>query len=104
MRNLFIALLMALPITALAAPAETVVLEVSKMTCSVCPITVKKALEKVAGVEQVEIDFDNKTATVSYDPDKAQTDALTAATTNAGYPSVVKPQENQVQPESKPHE
>jgi len=59
------------------------------MTCALCPITVKKSLEKVLGVSAVQVNFDNKTATVTYDADKTQTEALTRATTNAGYPSTV---------------
>lgn len=59
------------------------------MTCAVCPITVKKSLEKVAGVSAVQVDFGKKTATVTYDPDKAQPEALTKATTSAGFPSTV---------------
>ena len=56
------------------------------MTCGLCPITVKKSLEKVSGVSDVQVNFDQKTATVTYDPDKAQPEALTEATANAGYP------------------
>ncbi|WP_338115182.1 heavy-metal-associated domain-containing protein [Thiocapsa imhoffii] len=37
----------------------------------------------------VKVDFDKKTATVTYDADKAQPEALTTATTNAGYPTTV---------------
>ncbi|WP_132706241.1 cation transporter [Pseudomonas aeruginosa] len=37
----------------------------------------------------VQVNFDQKTATVTYDPDKAQPEALTEATANAGYPSTV---------------
>jgi len=89
MRKLLIALLVALPFAALAAPSKTVTLAVQNMTCPLYPITVKKSLEKVAGVSAVQVDFDKKTATVTYDPDKAQPEALTKATTNAGYPSAV---------------
>jgi mercuric ion binding protein len=89
MRNLTIVLLAALPLTALAATPKTVTLDVPNMTCLVCPITVKKSLEKVDGVSAVSVDFENKTATVSFDADKAKTDDLTRATRNAGYPSVV---------------
>ena len=46
-------------------------------------------LEKVAGVDVVKVDFAKKTATVTYDPDKAQPEALTLATANAGFPSAV---------------
>ncbi|GHD82041.1 mercury resistance system periplasmic binding protein MerP [Vogesella fluminis] len=91
MRKLLLATLAALPLVALAAPPRTITLDVQNMTCEVCPITVKKALEKVSGVSAVQIDFAKKTATVTYDPDKAQPEALTKATTNAGYPSTVRP-------------
>lgn len=89
MRKLLIALLAAIPLTVLAATPKTVTLAVQNMTCELCPITVKKSLEKVPGVNAVKVDFDKKTATVSYDADKTQTEALTKATTNAGYPSAV---------------
>lgn len=89
MRKLLIAALAALPLAALAAPPKTVTLDVQNMTCPLCPITVKKSLEKVVGVSVVKVDFDKKTATVTYDADKAQPEALTKATTNAGYPSAV---------------
>ncbi|WP_020681919.1 mercury resistance system periplasmic binding protein MerP [Marinobacterium rhizophilum] len=87
MRKLLIASLVAMPLVVLAATPETVTLDVQNMTCAVCPITVKKALERVSGVSQVQIDYENKTATVTYDPDQAKPKQLTDATTNAGYPS-----------------
>jgi mercuric ion binding protein len=75
----------------LAAPAwaspKTVTLNVSGMTCAACPITVKKALEKVAGVSKVEVRFEKKQVLVTFDDTKANVDALVKATTNAGYPS-----------------
>ena len=89
MRKLFITALVALPLATLAATPKTVTLDVTNMTCALCPITVKKSLEKVSGVSAVKVDFEKKTATVTYDSDKAQIEALTTATTNAGYPSTV---------------
>ena len=89
MRKLLIAALVAIPMATLAATSKTVTLDVKNMTCELGPITVKKSLEKVSGVGAVKIDFAKKTATVTYDPDKAQPEALTLATTNAGYPSAV---------------
>lgn len=89
MRKLLILFLAALPLAAFAAPPKTVTLDVRNMTCPLCPITVRKSLEKVAGVNSVQVDFDKKTATVTFDPDKAKPEALTQATTNAGYPSTV---------------
>lgn len=87
MRKPLVALLAAVPLAALAAAPKTVTLTVRNMTCALCPITVRKSLEKVAGVSSVQVDFDHKTATVTYDPDKVRPEALIRATTNAGYPS-----------------
>ncbi|QLG95421.1 mercury resistance system periplasmic binding protein MerP [Pseudomonas yamanorum] len=89
MRKLLLAVLTALPLSALAATPNTVTLDVKNMTCELCPITVKKSLEKVSGVQSTLVDFDKKTATVTFDPDKTQPDALIKATTDAGYPSTI---------------
>lgn len=89
MRKLLITALAALPLLALAAAQKTVTLDVKNMTCELCPVTVRKSLENVPGVSAVKVDFDRKTATVTYDPGKARLDALTRATTNAGYPSTL---------------
>ncbi|AIL09112.1 MULTISPECIES: mercury resistance system periplasmic binding protein MerP [Gammaproteobacteria] len=90
MRRLLITTLAALPLAVFAGTPKTVTLDVQNMTCGTCPITVKKSLEKVVGVSAVKVDYDSKTATVTYDPDKAQPQVLTTATTNAGYPSTVR--------------
>ena len=87
MKRLLAAVLLAVPLTVLAADPQTVVLDVQNMTCELCPITVKKALDKVPGVAATKIDLTKKTATVKFDPERANVAALVKATTNAGYPS-----------------
>ena len=82
-----------MPLAVFTAPTKTVTLAVQHMTCPLCPVTIKKSLENVFGVSAVKVDFDHKTATVSYDPDRAKAEALTQATTNAGYPSTVRTKE-----------
>jgi len=74
-----------------AAETKTVTLDVQNMTCNFCPITVRKALEKVDGVVSAQADLESHSATVTFDPDKTNVDALTRATTDAGYPSTLKP-------------
>ena len=74
---------------AFAGVSKTVTLDVKNMTCALCPITVKKALEKTPGVTQVLISLDKKIAVVTYDPDVATVAALVKATTDAGYPSAI---------------
>ena len=87
MRRLLVAALLAVPLRVLAADPQTVVLDVENMTCELCPITVKKALDKVPGVAATKIDLAKKTATVQFDPQRTTVAALVKATTNAGYPS-----------------
>ncbi len=60
---------------------------VENMTCATCPITVRKAMEGVAGVSAVTIDFAAKTARATYDPARTTAAAIAAASTNAGYPA-----------------
>jgi mercuric ion binding protein len=81
--------------TALIAPAwaatQMVTLSVTGMTCAACPITIKKALNKVEGVENIEVNLEKKEALVTFDDAKTTVEALLEATTNAGYPSTVRP-------------
>jgi mercuric ion binding protein len=56
-----------------------------------CPATVKKALEKVPGVEKVKASYEPKEAVVTFDDAKTNIEKLTEATKKAGYPSSVKP-------------
>lgn len=86
-------LIISIVLIAIAAPAwattQTATLAVSNMTCSACPITVRKALFGVHGVEKVAINLDKKEAAVTFDDAQTTVDALTKATEDAGYPSQV---------------
>jgi mercuric ion binding protein len=77
----------ALTSSAALAAEKTVTLAVNNMYCADCPYIVKKSLERVPGVANVAVSFKDKTATVIYDDNKTDINALTTATTNAGYPS-----------------
>jgi periplasmic mercuric ion binding protein len=81
-----VAAMVALTATAWASP-KTVTLNVSGMTCEACPITVKKALQRVPGVSKIDVLYEKKQVVVTFDDSKTNTDALLKATTNAGYPS-----------------
>ena len=74
-----------------SAAERTVTLAVENMYCDACPYIVKQSLAKLPGVEKVVVSFEQKTATVTYDDQKTALDALTSATTQAGYPSKVVP-------------
>ena len=86
--------LLILALAFLASPAwagtQAVTLSVPGMTCAACPITVKTALAKVAGVEKTKVNFDKREVIVTYDDAKASVKNLTEATKNVGYPSSVK--------------
>ena len=92
-RSLFVvfalAAVAAAPQASLAAQ-KTVTLSVPSMNCSACPITVRKALEKVAGVEKVRATLEPPEAVVTFDDAKTSVEKLTEATKQAGYPSSVK--------------
>jgi len=70
-----------------AANEQTVTLTVENMTCALCPVTVKKAMEGVTGVKSVTVDFEAKTATVVFDPSAVSVADIAAASANAGYPA-----------------
>jgi mercuric ion binding protein len=76
-----------LPVASAYAASQSAVLDLQNMTCSLCSVTVKKALQKVPGVEDTKIDYDTKTATIKYDPNKTNVTALVKASTDAGFPS-----------------
>ena len=69
---------------------RTVMLRVENMTCSMCTITVRMALENVPGVIKAEVTAEDDgigLAKVIFAPMKSNVEALVRATTEAGYPS-----------------
>jgi mercuric ion binding protein len=75
-----------------AAPKgeESVSFTVEKMTCATCPIAVRKAMERVEGVKEVTVDFESKTAVVTYDASVTDVTEIGAASTNVGFPATVR--------------
>ncbi len=65
------------------------------MTCPMCAITIKKALQQVNGVQQVTVDYTTKTATVIFDAAKTSSADLIKATTDIGYPASLSVPESQ---------
>lgn len=68
---------------------QTVKLKLDNMTCAMCTITIKKALQQVEGVQKVVINYETKTALVTFDNQKTNIAVLINTTTNAGYPSTL---------------
>jgi mercuric ion binding protein len=73
--------------TTAAAETVTQTFAIENMTCAMCPITVRKAMEGVEGVRSVEVNFEAKIATAMFDPSTTSTADIAAASTNAGYPA-----------------
>jgi mercuric ion binding protein len=71
------------------ADQQTVTLAVKNMTCASCPYIVKQSLVAVPGVSDVKVSFKNKIAIVTFEDSTTTVAALTAATTNNGFPSEV---------------
>jgi mercuric ion binding protein len=62
---------------------------VDNMTCATCPITIRKAMQRVDGVKEVTVDFDAKTATVLYDSNLTDAKQIRDASTNVGFPATL---------------
>jgi mercuric ion binding protein len=73
-----------------AAAERTVTLTVENMTCALCPITVRTAIERVTGVKDVQVDFESKTAVVVFDDAQAKVEDIAEASRQAGFPAVLK--------------
>lgn len=71
------------------AGEQTVALAVKNMTCASCPYIVKQSLAAVPGVSDVKVSFKNKIAIMTFEDSTTTVAALTAATTNSGFPSEV---------------
>ena len=84
----FALLLAAMPVASMAA-TRTTTLDVPGMTCPTCPITIRRSLEKVPGVDAVAWDVKLKTVTVKYDDSKTEPAELARASADAGYPATI---------------
>jgi mercuric ion binding protein len=72
-----------------AGESRVTVLDLQNLQCYGCVMTVKRALQKTSGVEEVEVDLEKKTATVKFDRTKTDPEKLRKATADAGFPSSV---------------
>jgi mercuric ion binding protein len=65
------------------------VLDVPGMFCSLCPVTVRKALMRVPGVLEAKADLATKRAEAKYDPEKVSAESLAKAVSDAGFPATL---------------
>ncbi len=73
--------------TSVFAADQTVSLQIEKMTCALCPITVRKAMQRTDGVQEVKVNFDTKIAIVTFDDSKTTAADIAQASTDVGYPA-----------------
>jgi len=85
-----VGLLAATPI--FGAEPRSATLDVPSMFCSLCQVSVRKALERVPGVLEAKADNSAKRAEVKYDPDKVTPEELAAALTKSGFPATLRAQ------------
>ena len=96
MRSLWaLALAMLLAATpAVSGEADrTVIFAIEKMTCASCPIAVRKAMQRVDGVKSVEVNYDEKLATVVFDASRTTAEAIGQASTDVGFPATARESE-----------
>lgn len=87
MKNLMVFIFLMSLSGVLFAAEQSVVLSIPGMNCPVCPITIKKSLQKVDGVKAVDVNFESKLADVTFDDEVTDIKHLKQATANVGYPS-----------------
>jgi mercuric ion binding protein len=81
------AFVVALFTTPIWAATQTTTLKVPGMTCPTCPITVKKALQRVPGVSKIDVNYEQKEMAVTFDDAKTSDAAIMKATSDIGFPS-----------------
>lgn len=64
---------------------EIVQLDIQGMTCAACVAHVEKSLKNVGGVEMAQVNLATERATVSFDPTRADVEALVRSIAAAGY-------------------
>ncbi len=72
------------------AKEVTAVLHVSGMTCSACPITIRRRLLTMRGVSKAVVKMAAGTATVSFEDNVQSAAAMADAITKLGYPTTLK--------------
>ncbi len=63
---------------------QEITLKVDGMTCKMCSITIKTAIKKLNGVENVDASYNDKEAKVLYQQDKVTVDEIITAIQDAG--------------------
>lgn len=89
MKRLTIFSLMILAAPPLWAASNSLTLNIPGMTCSTCPITIKRALMKERGVSGVVVHYEKKELVVSFDDAKITASKIMQTTASVGFPSQI---------------
>jgi copper chaperone CopZ len=68
-----------------AAENQTANLALEGLTCAACKFAVKAALKSLDGVEQVDVSYEERKATVVYDPEAVTPQQLVEAVNATGF-------------------
>jgi Cu+-exporting ATPase len=66
-------------------PAQTIHIPIQGMTCANCSATVERAVKKLAGVDDVRVNFASEQAAVSFDPKALTLPLIVRQIQEAGY-------------------
>lgn len=69
----------------LYAANKTAEISLPSIQCGSCIRTIEKALDKVDGITNIDIDVENKKGVITYDDSKTTLTAIEDAITGAGY-------------------
>ncbi|MFI5253393.1 MAG: heavy-metal-associated domain-containing protein [Bacteroidota bacterium] len=69
----------------LITKTETTKINLPSMVCGTCKNTIQKAIYRIDGVKEVNIDLDKKTAEVTFIPYQTSLEVIEDAVTEAGY-------------------
>jgi copper chaperone len=67
---------------------QTATIRIDGMSCGGCVGSVTRALQRVEGVDTVDVTLAPQVASVTFDPAKVELPALVAAIRDAGYEAV----------------
>ena len=73
-----------------AAWADKACFDVQGMTCATCGLTLKSAVKKLNGIQDVRASVEKKTAIVRFEPKQTNVEAIQGAIDNVGYKATPK--------------
>lgn len=94
---MLVSLLVVAPAVASADPPKQVAasttasIQIEGMDCAACTVAIRVALKKLSGVKEAKVIFDEKRATVDYDPAKITPQQLVDAVVKLGYKATLAP-------------